>query len=141
MKRFRSSTPSPNQMEESSDLEDQSSKEDSQEATRESSTDRSGSSSAGQIQRDLQFARIIRDDAEQRYLEQHAAVMENASETDRRRIRRDAKRAGSDAYIAALEKAITTTEEEKQALLMIIASCMQDTNRASNQDGRSGSNN
>lgn len=67
------------------------------------------------------MARAMRDDVEHNYLQGQARVLTNASENDRRRIRREAADAGTESYIQALENAIETVENEKQALLLIIA--------------------
>lgn len=89
-----------------------------------------GGSSSTSSSPQIQFARMMQVDAEKRFLDAHAEKLRNGTEGVQRRIRKNAKDAGHKAYSAALEKAISTTESEKQTMIKLIERSQRDTSRA-----------
>lgn len=90
----------------------------------------------------IQIARLIQNEEERRILEDNAEILNGGTDGQRRRIRRQAKEAGYNAYADALEKAICTTEAEKQSLINLINECKNDIDRLVEElnNFRSGSN-
>lgn len=59
---------------------------------------------------------MVKEESERKYLRQHARTMSSGTPAEKRRIRDEARQKGKEAYAAALERTIRTTESEKQAL-------------------------
>lgn len=68
----------------------------------------------------LSFARIIQQEAERKFISQHAAEIEAGTNSEKRRIRRAARSAGLDAYIDTLERIIETNEAEMTSLQSLV---------------------
>lgn len=62
------------------------------------------------------IAKMIQEEAERKYLQKHATQIKNATASEKHRLRCEARQKGKEAYAAALEKSIRTTEAEKQSL-------------------------
>lgn len=87
------------------------------------------SSSRAESSPQIQVARLMQKDEEKKFLEDNADALREGTDGERRRIRRHAKEAGYSAYATALERAINTTESEKQSLITLINNCKSDMDR------------
>ena len=84
---------------------------------------RSGSTST------LQIAQMMKDQAYDRYISQHASELQSASEGEKRRIRRNAKQHAQDSYVKVLEDSIKTMEAEKSSLTSLLGACEAEKRR------------
>lgn len=63
---------------------------------------------------------MVKEETERRYFRKLAREIENATPSVKRKIRQNARQKGKQAYVAALERSIRTTEAEKQVLLQLL---------------------
>lgn len=76
---------------------------------------------------ELSLARLVQEEAEREYLQKYAAEIDSASNSEKRRIRREARGAGLDAYIDTIERIVETNEAEKTSLQTMLQVAGSDT--------------
>lgn len=83
-------------------------------------------SNSGEESISVRVAKMVEEETNREYLSHYAGYMETATTSEKRRIRDEACQKGREAYAAALERIVQTTETEKQALQLIFETYVND---------------
>lgn len=78
------------------------------------------SSDASKEAPSIRIARMIQEQSESHYIAQHGEILATGSSYEKRRVRREARLTGKDAYIGALERFVQSTQAEKDTLVELL---------------------
>ncbi len=73
---------------------------------------------------------MIEQEETKKYEAKYESKLTSGTDAEKRRIRKEARQKGKEAYVRALERIIHTTESEKQTLKTILDECVREKQSA-----------